>query len=83
MKHWIVDEICPHCDGENHYVIKGEQMLDRCGDCGKWIVLCDKCVQMHEQDGGIRDCAHCKWCDEAERKNKRKRTSRRLTKRGA
>ena len=67
MKHWIVDEICPHCNEENHYLIKGDKMTARCGSCGRVIVLCDKCEQM----GGERDCANCKWCKVAEKANRK------------
>lgn len=59
-----VYEICPHCGHENHIIPSQEQMIGVCEDCGRRIVLCDKCCQLCNNDGiDSRDCENCKFCD--------------------
>ena len=59
-------EYCPHCGEENEYSADGigDAMLARCGGCGRWIVLCDRC-------GDHLKCAKCKWEGVAEGRNRR------------
>lgn len=65
-KEMDVVELCPHCDTENAVKANPGQMITICKNCGKAIVLCDKCVSLHtDKDGKIeeRDCSDCKFCD--------------------
>ena len=52
-------EWCPHCESENEYNVDENTWTIKCKDCGKTIVLCDKCYTMN---GPFRDCGKCKHC---------------------
>lgn len=59
-----ITEWCPHCELENDLEVSDTletQMTAVCKDCGKVIVLCDKCFAINGKDG--RDCANCPFCD--------------------
>lgn len=57
-------ELCPHCGAENEYASAaiGDAMLAKCGECGRWIVLCDRCND-HTK------CDKCGWCEVAKARN--------------
>lgn len=45
----ITYEYCPHCGEE--VILKAERSVQKCPNCGKWIVACSMC------DGCINGCA--------------------------
>lgn len=57
-----VVEICPHCDMENNIKAQPGQMIGTCSDCGRRIVLCDKCLSLNPDEAN-RPCENCKFCD--------------------
>ena len=51
-----VIEVCDYCNHENVFEnVNTDEMVRRCEECGRWIVLCDKCV-MHDSY-----CRECVW----------------------
>ena len=62
IKTMTVIEVCPHCDTEHTFHALPEQMIGTCSNCGKRIVLCDKCCTLNP-DEKDRHCDKCKFCD--------------------
>ena len=55
-------EVCPHCDTKHTFHALPEQMIETCPNCGKRIVLCEKCCTFNP-DENDRHCDNCKFCD--------------------
>lgn len=55
-------EVCPHCGHENKLTASEGQMIATCAECGKAIVLCDKCTSINP-NAEDRHCENCKFCD--------------------
>jgi hypothetical protein len=55
-------EWCPHCDTECTFHPTEDQMIGTCTNCGRRIVLCDKCCELNPNVGD-RQCEDCKFCD--------------------
>ena len=58
----VVIEVCPYCDTENTVQALPDQMIGTCSNCGRRIVLCDKCLALNP-DENARPCDNCKFCD--------------------
>ena len=57
----IAIETCPHCDYENWYEesdIMNNPFMAVCKNCGKTIMLCDRCF--HSEDN---EEMRCDWCE--------------------
>lgn len=61
-KTMTVIEVCPHCDTEHTFHAPPNQMIGTCSNCGKRIVLCDKCCTLNPEEKD-RPCDNCKFCD--------------------
>lgn len=59
MKNYKGVEYCPYCEYENEYDVDKDTWKIKCKECGKTIVLCDKCYTMN---GSYGDCSKCKHC---------------------
>ena len=57
-------EWCPHCEDETEYNVDKNTWIVTCKQCGRPLVLCDKCYTMNGSDQHCGDCEHCKKTDE-------------------
>jgi len=51
-------EVCPFCENEQPYSVEQRVWMVNCKNCGRPMLLCDKCAR--EKDAsGQRNCAEC------------------------
>ena len=78
MKTYKGVEWCPHCEYENEYNVDKNTWIVTCKQCGRPIVLCDKCYTMNGPYRHCGDCEHCKKTDELTKDWKKKVNGKRV-----
>lgn len=60
------DDMCEHCGADIEFEVEEGQMLYKCPECGKYMVLCSICPDEAYNCGSCKISKKCKELNEKE-----------------